>query len=135
MQECRRVQGRAADLRGFAEDLREQQIPLARFRRSTRAGHGEMREPGIWRGVSGSSYVKMGSLPKNPPRKDAEHFLASPGLTQATLVVYAYAVGSYFDFQMNYYMSAPYGINPASIKDQFEAAGLNASSNVAAAVI
>lgn len=60
---------------------------------------------------------------------------ASPGLTQATLVVYAYAVGSYFDFQMNYYMSAPYGINPATIQGSFEAADFNASSDVAAAVM
>ncbi|CAF9923075.1 hypothetical protein IMSHALPRED_005845 [Imshaugia aleurites] len=59
----------------------------------------------------------------------------SPGLTQATLVVYAYAVGSYFDFQMNYYMSAPYGINPATIQGSFEAADFNASSDVAAAVM
>ncbi|KAL9073104.1 MAG: hypothetical protein Q9161_003158 [Pseudevernia consocians] len=59
----------------------------------------------------------------------------SPGLTQSTLVVYAYAVGSYFDFQMNYYMSQPYGINPASIADNFAAAGSAGSSTVAAAVI
>ncbi|CAD6584008.1 MAG: hypothetical protein ASARMPRED_001576 [Alectoria sarmentosa] len=55
----------------------------------------------------------------------------SPGLTQATLVVYAYAVGSYFDFQMNYYMSSPYGINPASIQSAFLAAGGAADAAVA----
>ena len=60
---------------------------------------------------------------------------ASPGLTQATLVVYAYAVGSYFDFQMNYYMTQPYGIRPASIQGVFEAAGSLASSDAAAAVM
>ena len=38
---------------------------------------------------------------------------------QGTLVVYAYAVGSYFDYQMNYYMSAPYGIDPAQIQSNF----------------
>lgn len=59
----------------------------------------------------------------------------SPGLTQATLVVYAYAVGSYFDFQMNYYMSAPYGINPATIQNSFAAAAASGSEDVAAAVI
>lgn len=40
---------------------------------------------------------------------------ASPGLGQSTLTVYVYEVGSQFDFQMNYYMSEPYGINPANI--------------------
>lgn len=71
------------------------------------------------------------TIEKNPDR----FILASPGLTQATLVVYAYAVGSYFDFQMNYYMSEPYGINPASIQESFEAAGSVASANVSAAVL
>ncbi len=46
---------------------------------------------------------------------------ASPGLTQSTLVVYAYAVGSYFDYQMNYYMSRPVGLNPASLRQSFAA--------------
>lgn len=40
---------------------------------------------------------------------------ASPGLTQTTLVLYAYEIGSQFDFQMNYYMTTPFGINPAKL--------------------
>ncbi|KAF6236900.1 hypothetical protein HO173_005191 [Letharia columbiana] len=59
----------------------------------------------------------------------------SPGLTQATLVIYAYAIGSFFDFQMNYYMSAPYGIDPASIQESFAASNFAGSSNVAKAII
>ncbi|KAL9130934.1 MAG: hypothetical protein Q9175_006890 [Cornicularia normoerica] len=59
----------------------------------------------------------------------------SPGLTHPTLVVYVYAVGSYFDFQMNYYMSAPYGINPAAIQEKFAASGFAGSANVAVAVL
>lgn len=35
--------------------------------------------------------------------------------------MYAYAVGSEFDFQMNYYMSTPYGINPSTIGRDLEA--------------
>ena len=40
--------------------------------------------------------------------------LASSGLTQGTLVVYVYEIGSEFDFQMNYYMTTPYGIDPST---------------------
>ncbi|KAL6717808.1 hypothetical protein ACLMJK_003893 [Lecanora helva] len=48
----------------------------------------------------------------------------SPGLTQSTLAIYAYEVGSQFDFQMNYYMSTPQGINPARL-------GLGTGTNLA----
>ena len=51
--------------------------------------------------------------------------VASPGLTQGTLVVYAYAVGSFFDYQMNYYMTEPYGVDPAAIEPSFAAANGN----------
>ena len=54
--------------------------------------------------------------------------LATPKLTQSTLVVYAYAVGSYFDYQMNIYMSTPYGLNPARIQDNYLAADGNFSA-------
>lgn len=30
-------------------------------------------------------------------------------------MLYAYEIGSKFDFTMNYYMTAPYGINPATL--------------------
>ena len=59
-------------------------------------------------------------------------FIASPGLTQATLVVYAYEVGSQFDFEMNYYMTAPYGINPAVIGQPGNVASIAVPSAAAA---
>ena len=36
---------------------------------------------------------------------------------------------------MNYYMTQPYGINPASLQEVFAAAGSDASDDVAAAVM
>lgn len=51
--------------------------------------------------------------------------LASPGLTQGTLVVYAYAVGSLFDFQMNYYMSTPSAIDPSTLQAHYLAVNGN----------
>lgn len=60
---------------------------------------------------------------------------ASPGLTQSTLVVYAYAIGSFFDFQMNYYMSTPYGIDPAKLQTSFAVAGSATFLDVATAIV
>lgn len=45
--------------------------------------------------------------------------------------MYAYAVGSQFDFQMNYYMSYPFGINPATLGRGLTAARIPASAAVA----
>ncbi|KAL8865118.1 MAG: hypothetical protein Q9174_007060, partial [Haloplaca sp. 1 TL-2023] len=49
----------------------------------------------------------------------------SPGLTQGTLVVYAYEAGSQFDFQMNYYMTNPHGIDPAKLAPGLGAANIS----------
>ena len=87
-----------------------------------------------WFLVSCHPSVHPESTP-SPKERNTDQSPASPGLVQPTLVVYAYAVGSYFDFQMNYYMSSPYGINPATLQDSFAAAGSVASSNVAATVL
>jgi len=59
---------------------------------------------------------------------------ALPKLRESTLVLYAYAIGSQFDFTMNYYMSKPYGINPATLVNAFAVGGLvnsSASANIA----
>lgn len=53
---------------------------------------------------------------------------ALPKLTGSTLVLYAYAIGSQFDFTMNYYMSKPYGINPATLAEAFAVGSLVTSS-------
>lgn len=55
---------------------------------------------------------------------------ATPGLKQSTLVVYAYAIGSKFDFQMNYYMSTPYGIDPSAIGTDLEAGNSSIPSSI-----
>ena len=44
--------------------------------------------------------------------------IATPGLTQSTLVLYAYEIGSQFDYQLNYYMTAPFGLDPSKLADQ-----------------
>ena len=53
---------------------------------------------------------------------------ASPGLGQGTLVLYAYEIGSQFDFQMNYYMTTPDGINPARLGVQLDLANVSSSA-------
>ena len=58
---------------------------------------------------------------------------ASPGLTQSTLVVYAYEAGSQFDFQMNYYMTNPHGIDPSRLGSGLAAANVSSSAIVATA--
>ncbi|KAL8640713.1 MAG: hypothetical protein Q9226_008715 [Calogaya cf. arnoldii] len=57
----------------------------------------------------------------------------SPGLVQSTLVVYAYEAGSQFDFQMNYYMTNPHGIDPSRLGSGLAAANVLSSAVVAIA--
>ncbi|KAL8992587.1 MAG: hypothetical protein Q9169_006985 [Polycauliona sp. 2 TL-2023] len=54
----------------------------------------------------------------------------SPGLGQSTLVVYAYEAGSQFDFQMNYYMTNPHGIDPARLAPGLGAANVSTSTPI-----
>ncbi|KAL8993671.1 MAG: hypothetical protein Q9169_006171 [Polycauliona sp. 2 TL-2023] len=54
----------------------------------------------------------------------------SPGLGQSTLVVYAYEAGSQFDFQMNYYMTSPHGIDPARLAPGLGAANVSIPAGI-----
>ncbi|KAL9632698.1 MAG: hypothetical protein Q9204_003688 [Flavoplaca sp. TL-2023a] len=57
----------------------------------------------------------------------------SPGLVQSTLVVYAYEAGSQFDFQMNYYMTDPHGIDPSRLAPGLAAANVSSSAAIVTA--
>ena len=47
------------------------------------------------------------------------HFIANGKLTDSSLVIYFYTQGSFFDYQLNEYMTRPYGINPATLPTDF----------------
>ena len=81
----------------------------------------------VAKGSGGAILVPREYLFPIPPLPSLTHS-AVPKLTQSTLVLYAYAIGSKFDFTMNYYMSQPYGINPAKLEEAFAADSLDNAS-------